>query len=121
MLRDLGYSFKVKIFTDASTGKSIASRRGLGKVRHLDVSQLWVQEKVQSGAISLHKIKNTFNSSDCLTKYLDNAALKQCMEQLDMWHFEGRSELAPQLNLLDGPPTLMPLLLERLAIKCYHI
>ena len=27
MLKDSGYSFKVKIFTDASTGKSIASRR----------------------------------------------------------------------------------------------
>ena len=119
-LRDLGYEFKVKIFTDASTGKSIASRRGLGKVRHLDVSQLWIQEKVKAGDIQLLKIKNVFNSADCLTKHLDYMTLCRCLEQLDMHFVAGRSEIAPDLNIMDGN-TLMPILLQKLQIHCYHI
>ena len=46
MLRDLGVEAKIKINTDASVAKSIAMRTGAGKVRYIEVNQLWVQEKV---------------------------------------------------------------------------
>ncbi len=46
ILRDIGVYVGVNICTDASAAKGIASRRGLGKVRHIDVSQLWIQDKV---------------------------------------------------------------------------
>ncbi len=42
MARDLGVSIGVNVKTDASAAKGIASRKGLGKVRHIDVSQLWL-------------------------------------------------------------------------------
>ena len=48
MLEDLGgesADMKVNIRTDASAAKGIAHREGLGKVRHLEVAQLWLQEK----------------------------------------------------------------------------
>ena len=35
LLEDLGISLKIRVLTDATTGKAIASRRGLGKVRHI--------------------------------------------------------------------------------------
>ena len=85
------------------------------------MSQLWFQQKVQSGAITLNKIKNIYNSSDGFTNHFDFSSQRQCLEQLDMWHADGRSEMAPELNHADETPTLMPLLLEKLAIKCYHI
>ena len=40
LLMDLGVEVKVKLLTGAGTGKAIASRRGLGKVRHIEVSNL---------------------------------------------------------------------------------
>ena len=44
---DMGVSLRVIVVkTDASAAKGIASRRGLGKVRHIDVSQLWLQDRV---------------------------------------------------------------------------
>ena len=48
---------RVRIKTDASAAKGIACRRGLGKVRHIEVTQLWVQEKVQKNEIEVEKIK----------------------------------------------------------------
>ena len=58
LMYDLGVSLDIKMFTDASTGKSIASRRGLGKVRHISVNELWIQDKVASKTVLIIKIKN---------------------------------------------------------------
>ena len=44
LFKDMGVDVQVQINTDSSTGKSIASRRGAGKVRHLDSQELWIQE-----------------------------------------------------------------------------
>ena len=46
VISDMGVNYKLQVLTDSSAAKRIASRRGLGKVRHIEVNQLWVQEKV---------------------------------------------------------------------------
>ena len=38
LLEDLGVKVRIRLITEASTGKAIADRRGLGKIRHLDTS-----------------------------------------------------------------------------------
>ena len=39
MMEELGVKIGVKLKTDASAAKGIATRRGMGKVRHIEVSQ----------------------------------------------------------------------------------
>ena len=41
---DLGIDVKVHLHSDASAAIGICRRRGLGKIRHLAVSYLWIQE-----------------------------------------------------------------------------
>ena len=67
---DLGWSMKVKLWTDSSAAKSAASRRGLGKTRHLEIKFLWLQEAVRRGRLRLAKIPGAINPSDVLTKPL---------------------------------------------------
>ena len=43
-------------------------RRGLGRIRHTDVTQLGVQEKVSEGVIEVKKVNIKENVSDGLTK-----------------------------------------------------
>ena len=57
VLRDLGHKARVCVMTDSSAAKGMASRKGLGKVRHVEVNQLWVQQKVGSGEIELRKVE----------------------------------------------------------------
>ena len=57
VLRDLGHKVRVCVMTDSSAAKGMASRKGLGKVRHVEVNQLWVQQKVGSGEIELKKVE----------------------------------------------------------------
>eukprot|EP00969_Alexandrium_andersonii_P196366 8675349-Alexandrium_andersonii.AAC.1 len=49
ILGDLGVQLGIRAGTGSSAAKVIASREGLGKVRHVEVCHLWLQEKVQEG------------------------------------------------------------------------
>ena len=46
LLADLGVILKLRILPDATTGMAIASRRGLGKLRHISTHELWIQEHI---------------------------------------------------------------------------
>ncbi len=69
---DLGLSFKVIVKTDASAAQGIASRKGLGKARHIDVSQLRLQDRVRKGDIVTEKMSIHINLADALTKHVDS-------------------------------------------------
>ena len=49
---------------DASAAIGIIRRMGLEKMRHLNTSWLWVQEKVASRELQYHNIKSSDNSAD---------------------------------------------------------
>ena len=57
VMNDLDVKGQVRISFDASAAKGIASRRGLEQVRHVEVNQLWIQDKVASGEIMLARSK----------------------------------------------------------------
>ena len=69
MLKDFGLEMTLEVQTDSSAAKGIASRRGVGRVRHLHTGLLWVQQRVQSGEIKIVKIKGTENAADLGTKF----------------------------------------------------
>jgi hypothetical protein len=68
LMRDLGWDAIVRVWVDSSAAKSIASRVGLGKVRHLEVKFLWIQEMVKGKKIQVRKIRGDSNPADNLTK-----------------------------------------------------
>ena len=68
LMQDLGWDVPVKIWTDSSTAQSVASRRGLGKLRHVELRFLWVQEMVKKGRLILGKVWGPNNVADHLTK-----------------------------------------------------
>ena len=96
MMSDLGIDFGIKVKTDSTAAKGIASRSGLGKVRHIEVAQLWVQEKVRSGDIILEKVDGKSNLSDCLTKYVSREEIEWQMAQTNKVIAGGRHALCPE-------------------------
>ena len=77
---DLGWSVALDMHTDSSAGKSIASRQGIGKVRHLDTKFLWLQQAVYTKRLVMKKIKGTENPGDILTKYLSANEMQRVVE-----------------------------------------
>ena len=79
LLRDLGWEIEIKVLSDATAAIGIARRKGLGKVRHLDCTDLWVQDKIRSQIIQLEKTLGAENIADILTKYVDKATLDKAL------------------------------------------
>ena len=96
MARDLGVSISVNVKTDASAAKGIASRRGLGKVRHIDVSQLWLQDRVSKGEITIGKVSTHNNIADAMTKHVDSGKLNSHMLSVGLVIVQSRHELMPE-------------------------
>ena len=63
------------IWTDSAAAKAFVSIRGLGRMRHLEVKDLWMQELVRNGRMKILKVRGDRNPADVLTKYLDRATL----------------------------------------------
>ena len=95
---DLGLDFEVAVHTDATAAIGICRRRGLGKIRHLAVADLWVQDKLRTQEFTLHKIAAPENPADALTKHVDRATLDKHLAKMG-WSIEtGRPETAPTLT-----------------------
>ena len=95
---DMGLDLSIVLNTDSSAAKGIATRKGLGKVKHLETRTLWVQEKVDQGIIRVKKVDGAHNVADMLTKYLSAAKLQLLLARLLVAALEGRLPLAPLLQ-----------------------
>lgn len=75
MLLEFGAKTLLGISTDSAAAKAFASTRGLGRMRHLEVKDLWIQGLVKDRRIVLEKVRGDQNPADVLTKYLDRDAI----------------------------------------------
>ena len=77
LMADLGWEAEVRVFVDATAAKSIASRIGLGKVRHMEVKFLWLQEAVKMKRIKVMKVPGQLNPADVPTKPMSIGEMDQ--------------------------------------------
>ena len=93
-LKDWGIFLPIQSWMDASTGLSIGSRHGLGRVKHIDTVFLWVQDAVSNGKISLGKKHTDEMLADLLTKPLDRSRIQYLLSGMNYRYTEGRHHLA---------------------------
>ena len=67
--KDLSIYYDIHLFTDSSAAMGMVARNGMGKVRHIEVGELWIQDAVRNKALTVHKVKGDDNPADILTKY----------------------------------------------------
>ena len=95
MARDIGWELSVNVWSDATAAIGIARRKGLGKIRHLDCTDLWIQDKVKSKVIELVKVLGADNLADILTKYAQRPTMEKALAELSLVPTLGRPECAP--------------------------
>ena len=96
---DLGVDVSLTILADSSAAIGICRRTGIGKVRHLAVGQLWVQERVRAGDFELHTHPGAQNPADMLTKAVNRELVDRHTAYVGLSFEGGRPASAP---LLDG-------------------
>ena len=97
VLKDLGCNVRICVMTDSSAAKGMASRKGLGKVRHVEVNQLWVQQKVGTGEIELRKVEGANNLADALTKYVEKDSISRHLRGTHQYLAMGRHPIMPEV------------------------
>ena len=88
------------LMADASAALGIIGRTGLGKLRHIDTSYLWLQQESIKDKIKMNKVLGTENPADMNSKGLKAEDIMRYTEMLNMEHRQGRAELAPEVNQL---------------------
>ena len=67
---------------DAMATIGLAYRQGLGRARHIQVSELWIQAELESGNFKLKKIPGSLNPADILTKAVNGDTLAKHLKRM---------------------------------------
>ena len=104
IMRDMGIELTepIVIKSDASAAIGIANRIGIGKVRHIEVNQLWLQEKVSKKEISIIKVGTEENLADALTKAVDAKIISKHVAGVGACVRIDRHRLAPKIDKADN-------------------
>ena len=103
---DLGITSGVKIMTEATAARGMAQRKGLGAVRHVEVHQLWIQNKVQSKQICVGRVGGKNNLADGLAKFADGKDLATHVNGIGIENRTGRHSEAPGMASGDAVKTV---------------
>ncbi len=95
---DLDIGLKLELHADSAAAIGICRRSGIGRVRHLAVGQLWIQERLREGTLSLFKVAGPSNPADLLTKHLASGLLTAHLSRLGALLEGGRAGSAPRVS-----------------------
>ena len=94
---DLGLETDLRIHSDAAAAIGVCKRRGLGRIRHLAVADLWIQDRLRTEDFQRCKIAGSANPADILTNHVDWGLLKRHLDALHFQFEDGRPESAAHI------------------------
>ena len=95
---DWGLDLEGEVLVDSSAALGVVARKGAGKLRHVRVGQLWVQEKSENGELTYSKVRGTENPADLMTKAVTVAETNKYMKMASQEPREGRADRSLQLD-----------------------
>ena len=98
---------------DSSAALAIAKRKGAGKLRHIHVSALWIQDIQDREGASYMNVLGTKKPVDLMTKHLVNDNIENAIDKLSQAIQEGRAN-----SSLDIQGKVMAMNQDRRQAKC---
>ena len=89
MCGEMGIAMGLQLLTDASAARGIVLRQGAGKVKHLDVKTLWIQERANRSDLYIDKIPRLQNWSDLLTHHWTEQEGDRHLTGMGVWRRSG--------------------------------
>ena len=80
LLENLGREMKPVLAIDAKATEHILHRQGIGRVKHIDVAYLWMQDDIGSKMLRVRRVKSEESVADVGTKPISKAVIaKHCL------------------------------------------
>ena len=92
LMEGLGRTIGVEVFVDSSAALAIVGRKGNGKLRHVRVSELWIQEVAGDGKVKYKKVAGSENPADLMTKHMNANSMQKHLKTMGMQIEEGRAK-----------------------------
>ena len=100
LMAEMGTEARARLHVDAAAALGIAQRQGVGKIRHLDVATLWLQEQEARKRMQMVKIKGSNNPADLFTKGLTEEVILSHLSKMNLEYMTGRAGVATKLMSL---------------------
>ena len=95
---DWGMQATASICVDSSAALAVVSRKGNGRLRHVRVGHLWLQEKANSGELVYRKVRGELNPADLMTKSLPAHRVVSLSEELAQFSVSGHARVRLALS-----------------------
>ena len=95
---DWGLQLVGDIYVNSTAALGVVARKGAGKLRHVRVGQLWVQEKAETGELRYRKVKGTDNPADACTKSLPAHEVKRYTQEVGIELRGGRADTSLEIT-----------------------
>ena len=96
VMKEFHIDCDLTVKSDAIAAIGIVKRQGLGRVRHLAVADLWVQQRAKGGEVNYTKLDGKRNTSDMMTKPVEADIIDRHMQALGLEYRDGRHEETPE-------------------------
>ena len=100
MADSLGRKIEGEVFVDSSAALAVLARKGTGKLRHVRVGQLWVQELAENDEVKFRKVKGEENPADICTKHLTRIKVDLLLELISLRDREGRADMGLEVSMI---------------------
>ena len=98
LYRDWGLEMDLVVASDSSAARGTASRRGLGKLRHVQTRYLWIQERVAKNELKIVAVGTKQNVADLCTKPVNKDTCEKRMKTLGQIFATGKASGAKALE-----------------------
>ena len=99
LMADWGQEVHGMVYSDSSAALGIVKRKGNGKLRHVKVGMLWVQEMSDEGRLEYKKVQGPENPADAMTKYLGKKTMDAHLKKMGIELHSGRAEASLRIGI----------------------
>ena len=87
LAKELGFVDLVNVVhlgTDSTAAKSFVSRQGFGKMKHIEIRNMWLQKEVRDGKVEVSKVPGDKNPADLMTKILNTKDIQVRLDKMGL-------------------------------------
>ena len=102
LAKELGFLDLVNVVhlgTDSTAAKSFVSRQGFGKMKHIEIRDMWLQKEVRDGKVQVSKVPGDKNPADLMTKILNTRDIQVRLNKMGLV-----ATWIKDMEALDGRP-----------------
>ena len=92
MAAGLGRDVDGEVMVDSSAALAVVNRKGNGKLRHIRVGQLWIQQTAEDEVLNFRKVCGKQNPADICTKNVTQSVVDTAAEKVGIQMRDGRAQ-----------------------------